>query len=290
MYHRLSDFLKKEIQIVRTLPEVDPLLADSEAIMIEIGLLNRKQETDISGLRTQKDQRKSDTIELSLDMSKRVIAYTKLHPNESLYQEVSYAKGDLLKLSDESFVSACWVIYTAAERNMNVLAPFGVNAESLQELHRAIEAFSQMIHVPKEAYTEKTLATRKMGELFDAMDSTIEKFDALVELLKRSNPDFYAAYQSARKVVQRHGSYMAKGQITDAATGEAVIGAMINFVLNGETMFVKLSADGGGFLVKTMDEGVYSVTVSKMGYATQTIPFTVDETKLAVLEVALVKL
>lgn len=289
MYRRLADFLKKNEQVVMSLPDVKPLIVTYNSNLFQISLLIRKQETDISGLRVEKEQLKMQLLELGLDMSKRVIAYTKLHNNDGLFTEVNYTKGDLQKLSDESFVSACWVIHAAAERNMAVLEAYGVNNDSLLELHDAIEAFSKMIHVPKEAQTEKTLGTQKLGELFDSIASDTDKFDALIELLKRNNHDVYVAYLEARKVVQRHGSYMAKGQITDAATGEAIVGAMISFALNNETAFVKISAEGGGFLVKTMDEGIYTVTISKVGYVTQTVSIAVDFTKLAVIEVALVK-
>lgn len=68
--------------------------------------------------------------------------------------------------------------------------------------------------------------------------------------------------------------------VTDAVSGEPVKGATLSFVLEGNgTMLkgakkatesvVKKTAEKGGFNIKTLPSGMYTVIIKKVGYADQ---------------------
>jgi len=80
-----------------------------------------------------------------------------------------------------------------------------------------------------------------------------------------------------------------KGKITDAVTGAPLSGVNVSFVLDGAVKLEKTTADGGGFTVKTLSEGTYLVTASRIDYASQTLPVTVLANELCVINIALVK-
>jgi hypothetical protein len=54
-------------------------------------------------------------------------------------------------------------------------------------------------------------------------------------------------------------------------------------------VLVKKTADKGYFTVKNLAEGIYLVTIEKVGYVTQTVEISVDSNKMAKLVVKLEK-
>ncbi len=85
------------------------------------------------------------------------------------------------------------------------------------------------------------------------------------------------------------GSLTLKCEVTDATTGLALEGALVSFSLDGTVVLEKLTSKAGGFTVKTMDEGTYSVTVKRLGYVTQILTVNVLDVELNVMKVGMVK-
>jgi len=79
------------------------------------------------------------------------------------------------------------------------------------------------------------------------------------------------------------------GLATDSTSGQPVTGAKFSFALEGETVLEKLTAEAGRFNVKSLEAGVYTVTVSKPGYQTQILTATVSDTEMTTVEVPLIK-
>ena len=118
--------------------------------------------------------------------------------------------------------------------------------------------------------------------------------------MKLTQVDFYNSYKSARKVIETGvGSLAVKGFVTDAVSGEPVKGATLSFVLEGGAMakgakkaaesVVKKSADKGGFNIKSLPSGMYSVIVKKVGYADQMATVAVADGDLTELLIELTK-
>jgi len=61
------------------------------------------------------------------------------------------------------------------------------------------------------------------------------------------------------------------------------------FLLADDVVLDKLTAAGGGVNIKSIDEGKYTVDVSKLGYATQTLHFIVTDDQTNALAIKLVK-
>jgi hypothetical protein len=66
-------------------------------------------------------------------------------------------------------------------------------------------------------------------------------------------------------------------------------GADIIFRLQGETQIVlqKETAEKGGFKVPSLDEGIYDVTIAKVGYKNHVQTLVIDWNQLCELNVAL---
>jgi TolB protein len=115
----------------------------------------------------------------------------------------------------------------------------------------------------------------------------------VIEIIHLSEPDFYATYKETRKVVDLGGagSNVLKGTVVDADTKTAIEGATVAFMHKNSTVVIltKLSAAKGGFIDKTLEEGDYTVTISKVGYKTMTTYVTVDYSKTISMAIVLSK-
>lgn len=289
MLRRVYDLLKKKLALLSKLPVFTDLFSSYESKLTQIGVLSEQQEKDISGLKKQKEALKADLITKALDVSRRVVAYAKLTGNDVLAKEAYYTETDLQHYPDETLVTSCSVIYTAAETHAASLIEYDVTPETLAALKKAIDDFKAVMDSPKIGHTEKKQITDQLALLFEEEITLLDKIDLLVDMMKNTQPEFYAEYFDTRKVVYHSGSLAIKGKITDAVTGAPLSGVNVSFVLDGAVKLEKTTADGGGFTVKTLSEGTYLVTASRIDYASQTLPVTVLANELCVINIALVK-
>jgi hypothetical protein len=112
----------------------------------------------------------------------------------------------------------------------------------------------------------------------------------VVEIVRLTEPVFYAGYKNARKIIdQGSGTLQVRGTVAEADTGKPIAGATLIFRLSGQTKVVleKDTADKGGFMIKSLDEGIYEVTIVKVGFQTQKISTVVNWNDLCVLDVKL---
>jgi hypothetical protein len=289
MLRRVSDLIKRNLMLLSGLPIFMELWNLYGINLTQIGLLIEHQEKDISGLKKQKEVYRVDAIKKVLDISRRVVTFARLTGNEVLAQEAYYSETDLNRLTDDVFVKACRVVYTATQNNATVLLDYGVTADTLAATKTAIDTFEGVMDTPKEGATEKKQSTDGLASLLDEELAVLTKIDLLVNMMQETHPEFYAEYKDTRKVVYRSGSLVVKGAITDAATGAPLSGVTVSFALNGAVVLEKSTATGGGFSIKSMEEGAYDVTVSKLGYKTVIQTFNVLAGELATLEVKLEK-
>jgi len=123
-------------------------------------------------------------------------------------------------------------------------------------------------------------------------------------MVKLLQPNFYNGYKSVRRLIASGRSKLAvKGLVTDLASGEPLRMALLTFVPEGNgsmaipatpgntptPVLVKKTARKGGFVIKSLPAGKYSVSCSKTGYAGQTATLTVVESELSQLSVQLTK-
>jgi hypothetical protein len=289
MQRRVYDLLKKNLALLSELPMFTSLFGKYETLLNQIWALSEQQEKDISGLKQQKETLKADLIKKALDVSRRVVAYATLAGNEVLSKEAYYTETGLQHSTNELVVTSCSVIYSAAVNNAAALVEYGVTADTLTALKAAIDGFKGIMDTPKKGYIEKKQTTDQLAQLLEDEASLLGKIDLLVDMQKNTHPEFYAEYYDTRKVVYYSGTLAAKCQVTDAVSGEGLSGVNVSFAIEGVVKLEKITADGGGFIVKTLDDGTYTVTASRFDYVSQTLTVNVLADELCVINIAMVK-
>ena len=284
----VTELNDKNQDIISTVPGLVDANNKIKQIVEDIKVADQQQQIDVSGVRPKRDQERDQATTAALFLSKQIVALATVNDDAELEQRARYLITDFTPLSKSAFISACNVLGGIAQTHLTALTPYGVTAETLARYNGLVQNFETNQNTPQEAHRAVLQATDHLSDLFADLLKALSKMDKLVALLEFSNPDYFANYQAARNVVFHHGSLMVKGQVK--ANGLGLNGVHVQFMLNGKLVLEKLTGDAGGFYIKSIPEGTYTVSFTKIGYASQTITVYITYSDLVKIDLAMTSL
>lgn len=297
MYLTTDDYLGTHVETTNLLPNYPEFITLFKSSISSIKSYSGNQIFDKTGIAINKQQLRDDLIMRAVDASRKLTAYATYTKDQVLLKETSYTVSDLKRGSDTQLMDKAQGIYDRAQAHLPELEPYGITAKTQAELQTSLTGFISAIPKPRLGITEKKQNTAQLAVLFDTAYAALKNIETLIEIVRSSEPDFYTGFKSASKLVRTSRRSLAvKGLVTDALSGEPVKGASLQFVAVGNgahakdtVRLIKKTAKKGGFTIQSLPEGNYTVTISKIGYTTQTISLAIADGDLAELNVKLVK-
>jgi hypothetical protein len=296
----LIEFLNKNITIANTIPNFPAVFVILQENVKQIRMIKEKQETNTTGLSDIKEQLRKDLVTNTCDVICKLRAFAVMGGDKVLEKEISYYPSDFSRSKQASISDKVKVVYSRANEHLKDLEPYGVTEKSLADLKALSENFAAAIPSIRTGITDVKVVTTQLDALFEENSRIMEKLDVLIDVVKLSQPIFYLGYRNNRKIVNKGGGSLAlKVRVIDAKSGEAIKGAKVTFMLKsvavddasakGRKVLVKKTAEKGGLVIKNLTEGVYLVTIEKVGVVTQTVELSVTGDKMVVLVVKLEK-
>lgn len=299
MYLATVDFCDLNTDITTPLPNFSTNLTNLKTTCDRIHLISETQAADTSGTTAGKNDYRENLIVSGADTARKLTAFAKLSKNQKLLKEISFTESDLRHLPDTILADTVKLIYDRAQANLASLDTYLITVETQTVLLQAITNYKLVLASPRVEKVSQVQATKQLAELFVAGDEALANMDAVVEIVRLTQVNFYAGYKLARKVIESGNRKMSvKGLVTDVQTGEPVRGAVISFWPDGDATktyaandasLVKKTAEKGGFYVSSMPAGTYRVTLQKVGYTEQTLTVYVNDGELTVVDVKLAK-
>lgn len=300
MYLVARDYMTANATILTPLPNFAANQTAFQNAITQIQASGELQNFDKTGIAGGKNQLKQTLVTLAADSSRKLTAYAKFTSNQTLLNEINYSESDLKRRADTNLKDAAQGIYDRAQPIVASLATYGITAATQTALLNAINAFNTAIPKPRLGITEKKQSTTQLAALFKTADTALENIDTAVEIVRLTQVNFYNGYKAARKLVLTGGgSVSVKGIVTDASNGEPLKSVTLKFSTNGTSAklksangnsdLTKKTADKGGFMIKTLAEGTYQVTITKPGYKEQTVTVNVSDGEMSVLDIKLDK-
>lgn len=304
---RLSMYLSfKEFQIPYTaitnpLPNYTANATTFVNTAAQIQVIAEQQKISKKGVAEVKNQYKETLIITTADYARKLGVFAKFTNNAILAQEVKFTESKLRQVADTAVKDYAQIVYDRAQTNVASLASYGITAATQTALLAAIAAYNGSIGKPGANRTESVKITQQLENLFKTAETALANMDASVEIVRLSQADFYKSYKNARKIIETGtGTLAVKGVVTDASTGAPLKGATVSFALedNGPMLktaraaaesLVKKTAEKGGFNIKSLPSGMYSVTIKKTGYADQVATVAVADGELTDLNIQLSK-
>jgi len=289
MHLRVLAFSKKNNQQLSGFIVLDNLISRLENSLTKMGALREQQDTNISGLSDKKESLRATACKQAMEVSRGILLYAGITGNEILANEVSYTETELKRCKDIKLSTTLAIINTAAQQNQPGLVNYGLSAEKIAGFKSAIDAYNISIGTPKDANIARKQVTGNLEQCFYENARIIRKIDLLMGTLRYTEPELYAEYKDNRRTVRRSRFLRAKVKVTDSCTAGELGGVRIQFMLDKVVKLDKKSAAGGGLIIKSLDEGVYSVCFSKIGYIARQLTVNITKSEFARVNIALEK-
>lgn len=288
----LRSFLASNLSIVSQLPNFAEFMAALDAAILQIQANDEELQHFTTGVTESKNESRSTLETLTNDGARKLYAYASYTKNTLLQSETKINESDLRAMSDLSLLNTAKGLHKNIGLHLASLTPYLLTEATQTTLWTAIEHLEAAIPQVRRKQLSKTETSQLITQGFEAADSAIESMDTLVDIIRLSEPAFHANYKSARKVVDLSGGSLSLvGLVSDADSNTPIVDARVTFFASGSNVMVleKKTAIKGGLKVKSLPEGLYDVTVTKIGYVAQTIPVVLSASELYTLEVKLVK-
>jgi hypothetical protein len=128
----------------------------------------------------------------------------------------------LEKLPGDELINRAALVLERANARKTELATLMVTQANLDELTAALEKFSGLRNQPRTSVVERTTQTEAIERLIrEANEILVNELDRMVNLFARTNPEFVAGYEAARRIVDRAATHKTKtaGGTPPAAQG-----------------------------------------------------------------------
>jgi len=291
MYLTLRALLRAYPEVLAKLPNGVEYLAALDVVILTI---QHNIELKQKGTKTISNQQKEQKAQLKsriLEDGQKLKAYANYQNNADLVAFCSTTDSKLGKLNDTEFVVHAKSLYGYIGEALRPLARYQLTPETQASLLDLITGFELINPALSNAQGSYKNLSGNLVENYKEADAIVAKLDIEMELVKSSDTQVYNLYRTKRKVDYSIDSNDLVGHIYDAETGAGLPNATLTFTLNDSTAapIVKTSADKGGFQIKTIAPGIYTVVITKIGYQTQTLPITIMGDDQFSLDVRLVK-
>ncbi len=285
MYYVVEDFLATvPAATLATLPQFENNLVLFTDTVGLIRAESESQTTNRIGYRIVKDDLKLTMTREAIDVATRIRAYAINEGNTVLREEMNQRMSNLYKRADTVCADICWFIHGKGTELLADVDPYGVKQDMLDELSASITEYVAYIPKPRAGIVERKQATAEMLQLFANSDSILKTMDALMTMLQFTDPEVYKSYFSSRKIIRPgYRTLSLRGLVTDT---EGLPIAKANVIIENANIYRK-TTDVGGFEIKDLASGMYTVTINKPGFVEMRTVVAVTATQRSEINIVL---
>jgi len=293
MYREVMEHLNNNLTIVNTIPNMNVFVPAMNDVIQQIILNVEEQSHDITGVAANKKALRTDIETKGLDIALKVVAYATISGNLILLNEARmYNKSELTRCADNILKIHCQCIYDMANNIVVELDEYGVNAAILADFETVINDYYDTIALPGIKIADRKVITEMIKLLFVNGNTILKKTDAMIEVVRVSHPEFYSEYKNLRKITNTGKRKMAVKGTALNQKDKPIRGAVFEFKSRDNNLtksVIKHTYIKGSFFIRSLNSGIYDVTITKVGYDTQTVEVIVDGIEMQRLVVKLVK-
>lgn len=267
--------LRSNEELFAQMPHAAEYLAQLDAVLEDILQLKLEQKIGKADKEKEYNKLKEALITTLVEILKKLRSYATFSKNAVLLELVGITDKQLAKMDDDNLIELAKRTYQKINDLMQELVIYKLTDDSQKVFIDTIADFE--VISPEFSKTKKSmkLITSSLSDLFKQSDEILLGLDAEVDLISTTAPKFVKDYNIQRKLTTTTELMQLVGHIKDAVTGKPIQNASIILQAEGKTTISKVSAEKGGFLNKTLDPAIYTVTAEKIGYQPKTMTITV---------------
>ena len=291
MYLTVRIFLRSNPAILAKLPNAEEYLGELDAAILELQNNIAQQEAGVAELRSEEDKLYKRLLATIIENQGKLKAFAQ-HENDMLMLDFCKKSKTVLEaMSEGDLVRYAKTMLGYLTANAEKLVKYQIKAEDTAALQKVTNDYDAIGPELTKAKSDLDQTKLSVGSGYQKTDAIMAKLDIEMEIVKVSDSDFYNQYKSLRHINRNINSCMLVGHIFEAETGKELPNATVSFKLNdsNDEPIVKLSAEKGGFQIKSIAAGIYTVTITKIGYIAQTTQLIITGDEKVVFDVHLVK-
>jgi hypothetical protein len=163
-----------------------------------------RQISPTAGITGDKAQARNDLEERMMEVGNQVAAFAAKSNDNDLAAKAEMTRSSLDRMSDSDLVQTAKRVAEAANANLPSLAPYGVTKVEVTALETAATTFEEMKGSTRDAVVGRKVETMSLPEAIGTVRSIFRnEIDKMMTAFKRTKPDFYNGYFTARVIVNR---------------------------------------------------------------------------------------
>ena len=169
-----------------------------------IDALDKKQKAPVSGPAADKAMTRHDYEDVILHLAGQVGALAAKTNNATLEAQADLTVSQLDYMSVQDLVATAGRIGDLVTANLPALAAYNITAADVTTMAGLTTQFQAVATKPREAVVDRKKETDQVQPVVSSTMSTLRRqLDRQMLAFKRTNPEFYAGYLSARVIVDR---------------------------------------------------------------------------------------
>lgn len=193
-------YLKNQTEVV-LLPIIDTTIAEVEEKASEADEKNRMVVNGTSGATTRKDEARESMVDEILAVSSIGSVYANIIGDPEMAYICKTSVSEFDKIRDNEIGPMCSEIVDQVEAHKEQLADYGVNDETISNARAAITTYLNY-YGEKESHSAEKVSARKAltTAISEVRNLLTMRLDPLMEVYRKSNPDFFNSYTAARVI------------------------------------------------------------------------------------------
>ena len=219
MFKTVSLYLGQNNSVWSSMPQMVTAVEEFENTLTAIDEAAQKQDIPTSGITGDKSATR-DALEDVLFLTSEALGVLG-HTTEdrTLSALVKLSASALEQMSAEELSTRAQNVLAEATARATDLARMNVTQANIQELDQTLQAFNAAREEPRTATVARAVHRETLGTLSRQAASLLRnQIDPLVNLFRRTNPDFVAGYRGARVTVDRAATHRTKTAETQPPT------------------------------------------------------------------------
>lgn len=207
MFSTVSAYLAGKTVLWSGTPAIAQTVTELNGKINVIAAKMSKQQTPTTGAAAQKENVRSDLEDKILEIADQLAALAAVTHNMELASQSELTLSALDRMADGALEETGQRIAALATTNTAALVDYGITPVEIGELSTLVGQFHDIKTAPRTAIAGRKSETDTLPDLIAETTSLLRnRLDKLMTKFKKTQPEFYAGYRTARVIVDRGGA------------------------------------------------------------------------------------
>ena len=206
MFDTVSAYMDGNKAIWSSNKSVADTVNDLNAAIAIVDDKSGKQAAPTAGATDDKDQTREAYEDKILEVGDQVAAMAAKNHDVVLGAQVNFTRAGVQKMASDELEKTGNRVSAAAAANMAALAEYDILPADVTELDGLTAKFNEVKTGPRAVVVKRAGETKTLPEAINNVTGILrDRLDRQMTKFRKTQPEFYAGYQSARVVVNRSG-------------------------------------------------------------------------------------